>query len=451
MSPGRRFAFADMLKVLDALPVGVMMVSPEGAVLHLNQALARLTGFAPPEARGLPCRHILRGRSCVSGCVLGCGSFGGGLWGESGGAAPHNGSPGGGSPDGATSAVLAALRAEDAATLATPTLGGLETDILTLKKRRVPVRLTHFPVRDASGKELFRLDVIEDLTEIKRLEHHLHQAHGHGRLIGRSAPMERISALIPSIAPSSAPVLITGETGTGKDILAETLHQASHRSREPFVRLNVSPLPEEQLAPDIFGQALPDLPERPGRFQRAAGGTLYITELADLPRGIQSRLLSFLDGGTILPVGAVREIRPNVRLITATNRDPAELVACGILSEELFHRLNVVRLTLPPLRERREDIDFLLRHFLEMFAARFKKTFSGFSPEARTLLAAYAYPGNVRELKNIVEYAAMVCPDGEIGLNSLPAHVCVSGPHAFPDNADLPARKKTDGRRRKRS
>lgn len=418
MSPASRFAVADILAVLDALPVGVLMASPEGKVLHINRALSAMTGFSASQAGGLPCRHILRGRPCVSGCALGCGSFG-----NNAGIASH---PGIG---------VNALAGGDFPSAGGPGVASMETDILTLKKRRMPVRLTHFPVHDASGAELFRLDVVEDLTELKMLESRLHQAHGHGKLIGRSAAMERISALIPSIAPSPAPVLVTGETGTGKDILAESLHQASHRSREPFIRINVSPLPEELLAPEIFGQASPDAPERPGRFQQASGGTLYIAELADIPKGIQTRLAHFLDTGTVTPVGALRDSALNVRLITATNRDPEELVARGLLSSELFHRLNVVRLHLPTLRERKEDIDFLLKHFLDLFAARFKKEFSGFSPEARALLAAYDYPGNVRELKNIVEYAAMVCPDAVIGAESLPAHLAQALQTA-PENKD---------------
>lgn len=407
MAPASSFAFADILKVLDALPMGVLMVSPEGKVMHMNQSLAALTGFNSDPARGLPCRHVLRSRCCVAGCELGCRLFDAKgsttpppLWREEleqGLAALASGRP------------LAAA--------------SLETDLLTLKKRKVPVRLTHFPVHDASGRELFRLDIIEDLTELKNLETRLHQAHGHGKIIGRSAAMERLTALIPNIAPSGAPVLITGETGTGKDLLAETLHQASQRSREPFIRVNVSPLPEEMLVAELFGHTGPDTPEQPGRFQQASGGTLYIAEIADLPKGLQTRLAAYLDTGSILPVGATRETRPNVRLVTATNRDPDHLVRQGLLSRDLFHRLNTVHLILPPLRERKEDIDFLLRHYLELFAARFKKQFTGFSGAARDLLAGYNYPGNVRELKNIVEYAAMICNCAEIDVDSLPAHL----------------------------
>ena len=429
MSPAGRFAFADILQVLDALPMGVLIVSSEGEILHLNRALSLLTGYAAESASGLPCRHVLRAKPCVAGCALGCGAFGK-TSGHDGVSLSRLGQPG----------------FPEAEALGP---GGFETDILTWKMRKVPVRLTHFPVLDADGRELFRLDVVEDLTEVKILEERLHQASGHGELVGRSAAMEKISSLIPSIASSTAPVFISGETGTGKDILAETLHQASHRSREPFIRLNVSPLPEDMLAPEIFGHAPPDAPERPGRFQQAAGGTLYITEIADVPKGIQTRLVRFLDDGTVLPVGAVRENRLNVRLITATNRDPAELVRQGILSRELFHRLNVVHIVLPPLRERREDIDFLLTHFLTIYAARFKKQFTGFSAEARALLAAYDYPGNVRELKNIVEYAAMVCPDAEIGIQSLPVLVA-QGPAAPPAGADSGGSAQAAGVRGKR-
>lgn len=435
MSPARRFALVDILHVLDALPVGVMVVSPAGRVLHLNPALAALTGFNAEAARGLPCRYILRSRPCVAGCPLGCGSFGTGgvrsdkivsasereISGEAEAGMPGVFGPGvNGKKDGAqANLILSKLISGEL-----PGPGGLDTDLLTVKKRKVPVRLTHFPLLDSRGTEVLRLDVVEDLTELRLLEQRLlQQAHGHGKLVGKSAAMERITTLIPTIAPSTAQVFITGETGTGKDILAETLHQASPRSREPFVRINISPLPEDLLAAELFGQVFPDAPDKPGRFQQAAGGTLYITEVADIPHGIQTRLVNFLDEGSVLPVGALKNSKVNVRLITATNRDPASLMEKGLLSQELFHRLNVVNINMPPLRERKEDIDFLLQHFLDIYAARFKKSFTGFSAEARARLADYAYPGNVRELKNIVEYAAMVCPDATIGIASLPAHI----------------------------
>jgi Response regulator containing CheY-like receiver, AAA-type ATPase, and DNA-binding domains len=381
-----------------------MMVHPDGTVLHLNQKLSDMTGFSVAQAEGYPCRYILRSRPCVSGCSHGCGSFGKGKAVQV-------------VPLPSLAFTSESLQGRDS----------LETDILTLKKRRVPVRLTHFPVQDSVGSTLFFLDVVEDLTELKHLENRLHEAKGHGKLVGRGAAMEKILSLVASLAPSVAPVLITGETGTGKDILAETLHRDSHRSREPFIRINAMPLTDDLLAADLFGQVSPERADsgpsdRLGKFQQAAGGTLYIAELADISQAIQARLVHYLDTGTILPVGGVRELAPNVRLITATSRSPEELVKTGILSGELFYRLNVIRLPIPPLRERREDIDFLLRHFLEMFGPRFKKQLNGFTPEAQILLTRHDYPGNVRELRNIVEYAVMVCTGPDIGTGSLPAH-----------------------------
>ena len=423
MSPASYFATANILNIFGSLPVGVMMISPEGHVLHVNQALSNMTGFTPEQAKGLPCRFVLRSKPCVSGCSMGCRSFGA--------ADTITASP----------APLESLSPGLEVMLREGGMRSLETDILTLKKRRVPVRITHFPVLDADGSILFYLDAVEDLTELKNLESRLHEAKGHGRLIGRSGFMEKLLALIPSIAPSASPVFLTGETGTGKDILAETLHRESHRSREPFVRLNMAPLPEDLLLADIFGQVDSGPQNKTGRFLQASGGTLYITELADIPLPIQTRLVHYLDTGTIVPVGAAREITPNVRLITATNRDPEKLLQNGVLNSEFFYRLNVIRLDLPPLRERKEDIDFLLSHFLEMFATRFKKKLLGFAPEVREVLVGHDYLGNIRELRNIVEYAAMVCTTSEIRGENLPASFAM---HFLAKNPPEQARTDTD-------
>ena len=417
MSPAHHFAFVDVLNVLDSLPVGIAMLSPQGTVLHCNKKLAALTGFTAERAKGLPCRHVLRSRPCVAGCPLGCSSFG----------ASHLGEAANGTGAG-SGAAHPGIPVDELGGADFTTLGGLETDILTLHRRKIPVRLTHFPVIDKEGNPLFYLDVIEDQTEVKLLEQRLQQAGGSGKFVGRSPAVERITALLPSLAASDAPVLLTGETGTGKDVLAETLHFSSPRSREPFVRVNASPMPAPLLAAELFGSANQTVTGKLGRFQQAAGGTLYFTELADIPQALQSQLIRFLDDGVIIPSGGAKELPLNVRLMVATNRDPLALVEDGSLSPELYYRLNRVRLHLPPLRERREDIDFLLQHFLTQFTARFKKSISGFSPHVRGILAQHDYPGNVRELRNTVEYAVMVCPEGIIDLDSLPANFMTALP-----------------------
>jgi len=197
-------------------------------------------------------------------------------------------------------------------------------------------------------------------------------------------------------------------------------------------------MPEALLDVELFGQAGPSggqaddqgggAAPRPGKFQLAQNGTLYLSEIADMPLAQQGRLLRLLDEKAVVPAGGERPMRLNVRVVAATGRDPEALVAAGLLRQDLFHRLNAVRLHLPPVRERGEDVQFLLTHFLGLFASKFRKPVLGFSEEALAQLSAYDYPGNVRELKNMVEYAVMVCP-GELVLpEHLPPHVRFPAP-----------------------
>ncbi len=385
----------DFPALLDGLPVGVAVLDGQGRVQFLNRALESLTGFAREDVRGLPCRHVLRSRACVQDCP----------WSR---------------PEGESN--------------------GQETDIINRHRRRIDVRLTPVRLRDVEGREICCLDVVEDLTLLKEMENRLSQAAGPGQVVGRSQVMEKLQRLLPVIAQGDSPVLITGETGTGKDLLAEAVHKASPRAREPFVRFSCGPMPEELLEADLFGRRGQGAEEgRPGRFQQANNGTLSLSEIADLPLQQQARLVRYLDEKTILPLGADKPVRVNVRLVVSTNADPEALIRAGRLREDLFHRLNVVRLHLPPLRERGEDVSFLLQHFLGIFAARFKKDISGFSPKVLRLLSAYPFPGNVRELKNIVEFAAMVCSGETILPAHLPAHL--PGVHAAAETARGPARK----------
>jgi DNA-binding NtrC family response regulator len=183
-------------------------------------------------------------------------------------------------------------------------------------------------------------------------------------------------------------------------------------------------MPEALLDAELFGQAEgPGGLPRPGKFQLAQNGTLYLSEIADMPLAQQARLLRLLDEKAVLPAGGDRPMHLNVRVVAATGSDPEELVKAGLLREDLFHRLNAVRLHLPPLRERGEDINFLLAHYLKIFTAKFRKQVGGFSDEAQALLSSYDFPGNVRELRNMVEYAVMVCPGEMVLPDHLPSHL----------------------------
>lgn len=369
----------DIPVLLDELPMGVALLDGRGHVLMLNKALEELTGFTREEVRGLPCRHILRSRACVQHCPH-----------EHGSDAHH----------------------------------GVDTDCINRHRRKIPVRITPVCVRDDKGQPVYILDVVEDLSTLREMENRLSQATGEGQLIGRGPAMEKILRLVPVVAQHEAPVLITGETGTGKDLLAESIHKNSPRAREPFVRFSCGPMPSELLDAELFGRVQLDNGDlKPGRFQQAQGGTLYLSEIADLPLMQQASLVRFLDEGSILPVGAPRPVRANARLMASTAESPEKLVADGRLREDLFHRMSAIRLHLPRLKDRGEDLGFLLHHFLALYAARFKKRIVGITPEARRLLCDHDFPGNVRELKNIMEFAVMVCTGELIKIEHLPGHL----------------------------
>ena len=367
----------DLPALLDGLPMGVALLDGQGNVLMLNKALEALTGFSRDEVRGLPCRHVLRSRACVQGC-------------------PHQ-------------------REE---------MSGVETDCINRHRRKIPVRITPVRVDNADGRPACILDVVEDLTALREMEARLSQATGQGQIVGRSPAMEKILRLVPVIAQHDSPVLVTGETGTGKDLLAESVHKASPRSREPFVRFSCGPMPTELLDAELFGRMVGDGGElKPGRFQQAQGGTLYLSEIADLPLIQQASLVRYLDEGTILPVGASKAVRVNARIMASTAESPEKLVKDGRLREDLFHRISAIRLYLPRLKERGEDLGFLLHHFLTHYAARFKKGITAITPKALRIIRGHEFPGNVRELKNIMEFAVMICTGDKIRTEHLPGHL----------------------------
>ncbi len=399
---------ADLPRVLRELPFGVAVLDGERRTLFLNGALERLTGYSSAEVAGVPCRHVLRGSFCLHACPRrGCGQAKGCAEGQVGSQGESQGDP----ETGAQAEGQSESR---------------EGTLINRHRRKVPVRLTSVPVLDREGAYLCTLEVIEDLSALKDLEARLSRTAGPGQIVGRCAVMEHLLRIMPAVAQSDATVLLTGESGTGKDLLAEALHRASPRARESFVRVNATPMPEALLDVELFGQANASAEgggPRPGKFQLAQNGTLYLSEIADMPLAQQSRLLRLLDEKAVTPAGGERPMRLNVRVVAATGRDPEALVKAGLLREDLFHRLNAVRLHLPPVRERGEDVQFLLTHFLGIYAAKFRKPVQGFSQEALAQLSTYDYPGNVRELRNMVEYSVMVCP-GELVLpEHLPPHV----------------------------
>jgi DNA-binding NtrC family response regulator len=247
------------------------------------------------------------------------------------------------------------------------------------------------------------------------------------QIVGESPKMRELRQLIRTVAGTDARVLILGESGTGKELVAGAIHSLSSRRNQHYVRINCAAIPETLLESELFGHEkgafTGAVKQKLGRVEEANNGTIFLDEIADMGKPLQAKLLRFLEDGTFTRVGGTEELRVNLRLVAATNRDIAQAIAAGDFREDLFHRLNVVQFNLPPLRERGDDVLLLANHFLKSFRAKMGKSINGFTPAAQQKLLAQRWPGNVRELRNALERAAAVCSGQVILPTHLPAEL----------------------------
>src|SRR3990170_3820134 len=278
---------------------------------------------------------------------------------------------------------------------------------------------------------LYRIRQVSDryriINENRELREALQSRHRIEGIIAESGQMLDVISLVRRVAPSEATVLIRGESGTGKELIAKAIHFASPRASGPLVRVNCAALPETLIESELFGHEkgafTGAVAARKGRFELADGGSLFLDEIGDLPLHLQVKLLRVLQEREFERVGSSRPVAVNVRLLAATHRDLEALVRAGRFRDDLYYRINVVSISLPPLRERREDIPLLLDHFVEKFSRRNGKRIGGLTRDAREALLRYDYPGNVRELENLVERAVILTRDEVIGLEDLPLGV----------------------------
>lgn len=382
---------------LDEIPVGIIIFNVDRRVILINRALEALTGFRPQEAYGIPCHYILRSNLCLTGCQM----------------------------------KLVGQTSE-------PVCG--EANIINRTRQKIPVRLTTGPLVDTKGNLVGFIKSVEDLRALEESVGESGKSFLFGKLIGRSQEMLRIFRIMPVIAQTDSSVLITGQTGTGKDFVAEAIHQASNRAKGPFIKVNCGALPEALLESELFGHQkgafTGAVENKPGRFRLAHNGSLYLTEIGDLPLNLQVKLLSFLDDKVLHPLGSTKGVHVDVRMIAATHQNLEQMVREGRFRQDLLFRLNVVRLHLPPLVKRGDDIRMLMDHFLQTFNPRFKKKVTEFSDEAKQILLGYPYPGNVRELRNIVEYAVNICETNRILPEHLPTYILEYDPEEHEHNGE---------------
>lgn len=290
--------------------------------------------------------------------------------------------------------------------------------------RTVPVNVIANILTDNRGQVIGGVETVRDLTEITELRRKVSGESSGLGILTKSPKMQRILSVLPEFAKSDATILILGESGTGKELIAQSIHAQSNRHDHAFVAVNSGALPDTLLESELFGYkagAFTDArKDKKGRFAAAEKGTLFLDEIGDISTAMQVKLLRVIQSKTYEPLGSNAPVTTDVRIIAATNRNLEEMVADSTFREDLYYRLNVVKIELPPLRERMEDIPILVEHFVEKFNGQRNRQVAGISEETLSILIQHDYPGNIRELENIIEYAFILCHEGLILAQHLP-------------------------------
>jgi PAS domain S-box-containing protein len=390
--------------ILESISDGVFTVDADWRISYFNGAAERITGIRRRDALGKTCSDVFRASMCETSCAL-----------------------------------------RQTLKSGKPVINRTAF-IVNGEGGRIPVSVSTAILRDGQGRTIGGAETFRDLSLVEALRKELEGGFQIGDLVSRSPAMRRIHDLLPQIAVSEATVLIEGETGTGKELLARAVHSHGPRRRQPFVAVNCGALPDTLLESELFGYVKGAFTgadrDKPGRFALADGGTLFLDEIGDISPAMQVRLLRVLQERTYEPLGSVASKRSDARIMAATHRDLADLIRKGVFREDLFYRLNIVRLELPPLRKRKEDIPLLIDHFVARFNRRQGKTLAGVTADALALLMVHDYPGNVRELENIIERAFVLCNSGRIATPHLPSELTgLPQPASAPAAEDLAARR----------
>jgi PAS domain S-box-containing protein len=371
--------------ILESISDGVFTVDSNWKITSFNRAAEEITGIPRKEATGRECSEVFRSSMCENACAL-----------------------------------------RESMVSGKPVLcrSGY---IVDSDGERIPVSVSTAVLRDENGIVLGGAEIFRDLSEIENLQNQLNEVYRVEDFVSRSPSMQKIFRLIPAVASSPATVLIQGETGTGKEVLARAVHSSGSRKGEPFVAVNCGALPDALLESELFGYSrgafTGAVDNRKGKFEAAGKGTLFLDEIGDVSTAMQIKLLRVLQEKTVTPLGSNRDVKVDARIICATNRDLSQLVKSGGFRQDLYYRINVVKLEIPPLRDRLEDIPQLLEALLEKHSFALGVDVKGYDFQILPLLMGYHWPGNVRELENFVERAVVFAGGSHISFNDLPVEI----------------------------
>jgi PAS domain S-box-containing protein len=376
--------------ILDSIADGVFTVDHQWRITSFNRAAEKITGVAREEAIGQQCRDVLKAEICEKSCCL------------------------------------------QKTMMTGEPIVNKTVYIVNAQGQRLPISISTALLKDETGAVIGAVETFRDMSIEETLRKTIEEAYSFEDIISKNKRMHRLFGILPDVADSASTVLIEGDSGTGKELFARAIHNLSPRKNKPFVAVNCGALPDTLLESELFGYkagAFTDAKkDKPGRFKQADRGTLFLDEIGDVSAAMQVRLLRVLQEKTYEPLGSVESTKADVRIIAATNRTLADLVKEGKFREDLYYRINVIRLSLPPLRERMEDIPLLVAYFIERFNAIQQKNILGVTDEALACLVSHDYPGNIRELENILERAFILCKAGMIKPHHLPESLNIHKP-----------------------
>jgi PAS domain S-box-containing protein len=368
--------------ICDSLADGVFTVDKDQRITSFNRAAEKITGISREEAIGKLCFEVFRANVCETGCVI-----------------------------------QKSIKTGKA-------ISDMPVYIVRADKKRIPITVNTALLKDSQGQVIGGVETFRDMTVITRLRQELAGHHTFDDILSKNDRILKLFGVLPQIAESDSTVLIAGATGTGKELFARAIHKHSQKKDGSFVAVNCGALPDTLIESELFGYkqgAFTDAKkDKPGRFALAENGTIFLDEIGDISPAIQVRLLRVLEEKAYEPLGSTNSVKTNARVIAATHRNLEELVATGLFREDLFFRVNVIKLSLPVLAERKGDLPLLLDHFIQKFNVLVGKDIIGLSQRATAAVMLYDWPGNVRELENAIEHAFVICREQVIRLKDLP-------------------------------